>query len=144
MQLLRLSFASFLWSPARSKAKKRSHANFRFAWLFVLFRRLFLHFCYCICSLVGVAVKRPRVVESIARKIYLLIGQSAVNTSTHDQSTILQDFLPCFLLVFRNHIKHSFKDVLRPNPVNFVLHSLKIQLLIICIPLSLRWIICGV
>ena len=25
---LRFSFASFLWSPARSKRKKRSHANF--------------------------------------------------------------------------------------------------------------------
>ena len=24
----RLSFASFLWSPTRSKTKKRSHANF--------------------------------------------------------------------------------------------------------------------
>ena len=120
----------FLWSPTRSKKKKRSHANFRFAWLFVLFRRPFLHSCYCACSFVGVSVKHPRVVESIARKIDFIIGQSAVNVSNHHQPTILQDFLPCFLLVLCNHIKHSFKDELRPSSVNFLLHNLKIQPLI--------------
>ena len=76
--------------------------------------------------------------------IHLLIGQSAVNASTHNQPTILQDFLPCIFLTLRNHFKNSFKDVLRPNSVNFLLHNLKIQLLIICIPLALHWIICGV
>ena len=141
---MRLSFASFLWSPVCSKTKKRSHANFLFAWLLVLFKVLYLHFCYSAYLFIRMSVKRPRVVESIARKIYLLIGQSAVNTSTHDQSTILQDFLPCFFLALCNHIKHSFKDVLLLYSVNFLLHNLKIQLLIICIPLSLRWIICGV
>lgn len=141
---MRLSFASLLWSPACSKTKKRSHANRKFAWLLVSFRILFLHFCYPVYPFVRVSVKCPRVVESIARKIYLIIGQGAVNTSTHDQPTILQEFLPCVFLTLRNHIKHSIEDVLRPNSVNFLLHNLKIQLLIICIPLALHWIICGV
>ena len=129
MAFLRLSFASFLWSPARSKKKKRSHANFRFAWLLLLFRTLFLHFRYSTYSFVGMSVKSP---------IYFIIGQSAVNASTHNQPTILQDFLPCFFLTLRNQIKHSFEDVLCPNSVNFLLHNLKIQPLIICIPLALH------
>ena len=135
MQFLRLSFASLLWSPTRSKTKKRSHANFRFAWLLVLFKTLFLHLRYSVYSLVGVSVKCP---------VYLIIGQGAVNASTHNQSTILQDFLPCFLLALGNHIKHSIDDVLRPYFINSLLHILKIQQLVICIPLALHWIICGV
>ena len=132
---LRLSFASFLWSPTRSKKKKRSHANRKFAWLLLLFRRVFLHFRYSTYSFVGVSVKCS---------IYFIIGQSAVNASTHNQPTILQDFLSCVFLVLRNHFEHSFEDVLRPNSVNFLLHNLKIQPLIICIPLALHWIFCGV
>ena len=135
MQFLRLSFASLLWSPTRSKTKKRSHANFRFAWLLVLFKTLFLHLRYSVYSLVGVSVKCP---------VYLIIGQGAVNASTHDQPTILQNFLPCVFLALRNNIKHSFEDVLRSNSVNFLIHNLKIPPLIICIPLALHWIICGV
>ena len=132
---MRLSFASFLWSPTRSKRKKRSHANRKFAWLLLLFRRIFLHFRYSVYSCVRVFVKSP---------IYFIIGQSAVNASTHNQPTILQDFLPCIFLALRNHFEHSLKDVLRPNSVNFLLHNLKIQLLIICIPLALHWTVCGV
>ena len=132
---MRLSFASLLWSPARSKTKKRSHANFRFAWLLVLLKVLFLHFRYSVYPFIGMSVKCP---------VYFIIGQSAVNTATHNQSTILQDFLPCVFLALRNHIEHSFKDVLCPNSVNFLLHNLKIQLLIICIPLAFHWIICDV
>ena len=132
---MRLSFASLLWSPACSKTKKRSHANRKFAWLLVSFRILFLHFCYPAYPFVRVSVKCP---------IYLIIGQGAVYASTHNQPTILQDFLLCVFLTLRNYFKHSFKDVLRPNSVNFLLHNLKIQLLIICIPLALHWIICGV
>ena len=135
MQLLRLSFASFLWSPTRSKRKKRSHANQKFAWLLLVFRRIFLHFRYSVYSFVGMSVKSP---------IYFIIGQGAVNASTHNQPTILQDFLSCVFLALRNHIKHSIEDVLCPNSVNFLLHNLKIQPLIICIPLALHWIICGV
>ena len=126
---MRLSFASFLWSPTRSKRKKRSHAKFWFAWLLLLFRRIFLHFRYSVYSFVWVSVKCP---------IYLITGQGAVNAATHHQPAILQDFLPCVFLALRNHIKHSFKDVLRPNSVNFLLHNLKIQPLIICIPLALH------
>ena len=132
---MRLSFASLLWSPACSKTKKRSHANRKFAWLLVSFRILFLHFCYPVYPFVRVSVKCP---------IYVIIGQGAVYASTHNQPTILQDFLPCIFLALRNHFKHSFEDVLRPNSVNFLLHNLKIQLLIICIPLVLHWIICDV
>ena len=135
MQFLRLSFASLLWSPTRSKTKKRSHANFRFAWLLVLFKTLFLHLRYSVYSLVGVSVKCP---------VYLIIGQGAVNASTHNQSTILQDFLPCVFLTLRNNIKPSIEDALRPYSVNFLLHNLKIQPLIICIPLALHCIPCGV
>ena len=119
-------FASFLWSPTRSKRKKRSHANLKFAWLLLLFRTLFLHFRYSVYSCVGMPVKSPRVVESIARKNYLIIGQGAVNGSSHNQPTILQDFLPCVFLALRNHIKYSIEDVLRPNSVNFLLYNPKI------------------
>lgn len=131
---MRLSFASLLWSPARSKTKKRSHANFGLRGSFLL-RMLFLHFRYSVYPFIGVSVKRP---------IYLIIGQGAVNASTHDQPTILQNFLPCVFLALRNNIKHSFEDVLRSNSVNFLIHNLKIPPLIICIPLALHWIICGV
>ena len=112
--------------------------------LLLLFSRIFLHFRYSVYSFVGMSVKKPRVVESIARKIYLIIGQSTVNTATHNQSAILQDFLPCIFLSFCNQLKHSIEDVLRLNSVNFLLHNLKIQPLIICIPLALHWIICDV
>ena len=132
---LRLSFASFLWSPTRSKRKKRSHANRKFAWFLLLFRRIFLNFRYSFYSFVKVSVKIL---------IYFIIRQSAVNASTHNQPTILQDFLPCVLLAIRNYIKHSIEDVLRPYSVNFLLHNLKIQPLIICIPLALHWTVCGV
>ena len=132
---MRLSFASFLWSLTRSKRKKRSHANRKFAWLLLLFSRIFLHFRYSVYSFVGMSVKSP---------IYLIIGQSAVNTSTHNQSTILQDFLPCFFLALRNHFKYSLEDILRSYSVNYLLHNLKIQPLIICIPLALHWTVCGV
>ena len=115
---MRLSFASFLWSPTRSKRKKRSHANRKFAWLLLLFRRIFLHFRYSVYSCVRVFVKSP---------IYFIIGQSAVNASTHNQPTILQDFLPCIFLALRNHIKHSIDDVLRLYSVNFPFHIFKIQ-----------------
>ena len=76
--------------------------------------------------------------------VYFFIRQGAVNASTHNQPTILQDFLSCVFLALRNHIKHSIEDVLCPNSVNFLLHNLKIQPLIICTPLALHWIICGV
>ena len=132
---MRLSFASFLWSPTRSKRKKRSHANFRFAWLLVLLKVLFLHFRYSVYPFIGMSVKCP---------VYFIIGQSAVNAATHNQPTILQDFLPCVFLALRNHIKHSIENVLRPNSVNSLLHNLKIQLLIICILLALHWTVCGV
>lgn len=81
---------------------------------------------------------RPYIRVSGESPIDFLIGQGAVNASTHNQPTILQDFLPCVFLALRNHIKHSFKDVLCPNSVNFLLHNLKIQPLIICIPLALH------
>ena len=117
------------------KEKEKKPRKFRFAWLLLLFRTLFLHFRYSTYSFVGMSVKCP---------IYLIIGQSTVNATTHHQPTILQDFLPCVFFALRNHIEHSFKDVLRPNSVKFLLHKIKIQLLIICIPLALHWIICGV
>ena len=132
---MRLFFCFFTLVACSFKDKEKKPRKFRFAWLLLLFRTLFLHFRYSTYSFVGMSVKCP---------IYLIIGQSAVNASTHNQPTILQDFLPCVFLTLRNHFKHSFEDVLRPNSVNFLLHNLKIQPLIICVPLARHWIICGV
>ena len=87
-----LSFASLLLSPVCSKKEKRSHASFRFAWLLVLFKVLYLHFRYSAYLFIRMNVKRPRVVESIARKIYLIIGQSAVNTSPITKSQFCRTF----------------------------------------------------
>ena len=55
-----------------SKAKKRSHANCRFAWLLQLFCMLILHFRYSIYPFIGINIKSP---------IYFVTGQSAVNIS---------------------------------------------------------------
>ena len=69
--------------------------------------------------------------------VYLFIGQGAVNASTHHQTTILQNFLPCILFAIGKDFKHTLKNVLCPYPVNsFLLHNLKIRPLIICIPLA--------
>ena len=115
------------------KEKEKKPRKFSVCVAFGIFWMLYL--CYSIYLFIRMNVKRP---------IHLPIGQSAVNAATHNQSTILQDFLPCVFLALRNHIEHSFKDVLCPNSVNFLLHNLKIQPLIICTPLALHWIICGV
>ena len=96
---------------------------------FAIIQQDIFYFRYSVYSFVGMSVKSP---------IYFIIGQSAVNVSTHNQPTILQDFLPCVFFVLRNHIKHSIEDVLRPNSVNVLLHNIKIQPLIICIPLALH------
>lgn len=74
--------------------------------------------------------------------IYLLIGQGAVNVSTHYHSAILNDSLPCVLLILGKHFKNSLKNVLRPYSVNFLLHILKIQQLVICVPSTHHWITC--
>ena len=97
-------FCFFSLVACSFKDKEKKPRKFQFAWLVVLFKMLFLHFRYSVYSFVGMSVKRPRVVESIARKIYLIIGQSAVNASTHNQPTMLQDFLPYVFFALRNHI----------------------------------------
>lgn len=82
----------------------------------------------------GVGIKRP---------VNLFIGQGAVNTSTHDQPTILQNFLPCILFAIGKDFKHTLKNVLCPYPVNsFLLHNPKILPLIICVPLVRHSIAC--
>ena len=75
--------------------------------------------------------------------IDFLIGKGAVNVSAHHHSAILNDFLSCFFSALGNHLKNSLENVLRPYSVNFLLHILKIQPLIICVPLALHWITCG-
>ena len=75
--------------------------------------------------------------------IDFLIGKDAVNVSAHYHSAIPNDLLPCFLPALGNHLKNSLEDVLCPHSVNSLLHILKIQPLIICIPLALHWITCG-
>ena len=111
--MLRLSFASFLWSPARSKKKKRSHAIFEIAWLIVL--GIFGCFNY---PLFGVGIKSP---------IDLFIGQCAVYPSAHHHTTIFKDFVFSFLSVYGCHLKYSFKNVLGAYSVNFPFHIFKIQ-----------------
>ena len=103
-----------------------------------------LYLCYSIYLFIRMNVKRPRVVESIARKIYFIIGQSAVNAATHHQPAILQDFLPCVFSALGNHLKNSLENVPYPYSVNILLHNLKIQPLTICIPLAPHWTVCGV
>lgn len=75
--------------------------------------------------------------------IHLLIGKVAVNVPTHHHSAILNNLLPCFLPALGNHLKHSLENVLRPYSVNSLLHILKIQQLVICVPSALHWITCG-
>ena len=120
---------SFLCPPEAHERKERS-ANLPTALRCVLFLNDYPSRLYF-----GVCGESP---------IDFLIGKCAVNAATHNQPTILQDFLPCVFLTLRNHFEHSLKDVLRPNSVNFLLHNLKIQPLIICTPLAFHWIICGV
>ena len=86
---------------------------------------------------------RPYFGVSGESPIHLLIGQGAVNVSTHYQSAILNDLLPCVLPAFGNYLKHSLENVLRPYSVNSLLHILKTQPLIICVPSALHWITCG-
>ncbi len=119
---------SFLYPPEAHERKERS-ANLPTALL-----RLFFLNGYLSRPYFGVRGESP---------IDFLIGQDAVNISTHHQSAILNDLLPCFLPAFGNHLKHSLEDVLCPYSVNFLLHILKIQPLIICVPSALHWITCG-
>ena len=128
---------SFLCPPEAHERKERS-ANLSTALL-----RLFFLNGYPSHPYFGVSGESPRVVESIARKIYLLIGQGAVNVSTHHHSAILNDLLSCAFSAFGNHFKHSLENVLRPYSVNSLFHILKIWQLVICVPLVLHLITCG-
>lgn len=119
---------SFLCPPEAHERKERS-ANLPTALLCLLFLNDYPSRPY-----IGVRGESP---------IDFLIGKAAVNVSAHHHSAILNDLLPCFLPALGNHLKNSLEDVLRPYSVNSLLHILKIQPLIICIPLALHWITCG-
>lgn len=43
--------------------------------------------------------------------IYFIIGQNAVNAATHNQPTILQNFLLCFLLALCCNIEYAVKNI---------------------------------
>ena len=118
---------SFLCPPEAHERKERS-ANLPTALL-----RLFFLNGYPSRPYFGVCGESP---------IHLLIGQGAVNVSTHYQSAILNDLLPCFLPAFGNHLKHSLENVLRSYSVNSLLHILKTQPLIICVPSTRHSITC--
>ena len=118
---------SFLCPPQAHERKERS-ANLPTA----LLRQLFLN-GYLSRPYFGVRGESP---------IDFLIGKGAVNVSTHHHSAILNDLLPCILSALGNHFKHSLENVLCPYSINFLLHILKIQPLIICVPLALHWITC--
>ena len=98
---------------------------------------------HCLFFLIGYP-SRPYFGVRGESPIDFLIGKGVVNAPTHHQSAIPIDLLPCFLPAFGNHLKHSFENVLCPYSVNFLLHILKAQPLIICTALALHWIICGV
>lgn len=119
---------SFLCPPEAHERKERS-ANLPTALLCLLFLNGYPSRPY-----IGVRGESP---------IDFLIGKGAVNISVHHHSAILNDLLPCILSALCNHLKNSLEDVLCPHSVNFLLHILKIQPLIICIPLALHWITCG-
>ena len=118
---------SFLCPPEAHERKERS-ANLPTA----LLRQFFLN-GYPSRNYFGVRGESP---------IDFLIGQGAVNVSTHYQSAILNDLLPCFLPALGNYLKHSLENVPRPYSVNSLLHILKIQQLVICVLLALHWITC--
>lgn len=119
---------SFLCPPEAHERKERS-ANLPPALLCLLFLNGYPSRPY-----IGVRGESP---------IDFLIGKGAVNISVHHHSAILNDLLPCILSALCNHLKNSLEDVLCPHSVNSLLHILKIQPLIICIPLALHWITCG-
>ena len=119
---------SFLFPPEAHERKERS-ANLPTA-LRCLF---FLNGC----------PSRPYFGVRGESPIDFLIGKCAVNVSAHYQSAILNDLMPCFLPALGNHFKHSLENVLRPYSVNLLLHILKIQPLIICVPSAHHSTICG-
>ena len=119
---------SFLCPPEAHERKERS-ANLPTALL-----RLFFLNGYPSHPYFGVSGESP---------IDFLIGQSAVNVSTHHHSAILNDLLSCFFSALGNHLKNSLENVPRPYSVNSLLHILKIQQLVICVPSALHWITCG-
>ena len=119
---------SFFCPPEAHKRKERS------ASLPTALLRLFFLNGYPSHPYFGVSGESP---------IDFLIGQSAVNVSTHHHSAILNDLLSCFFSALGNHLKNSLEDVLCPYSVNSLLHILKIQPLITCIPLAFHWVTCG-
>ena len=119
---------SFLCPPKAHERKERS-ANLPTA----LLRQFFLN-GYLSHPYFGVRGESP---------IDFLIRKSAVNASTHHQSAIQNDLVPCFLLAFGNDFKHSLENILRSYSVNSLFHILKIQQLVICVLLALHWITCG-
>ena len=118
---------SFLCPPEAHERKERS-ANLPTA----LLRQFFLN-GYPSRNYFGVRGESP---------IDFLIGQGAVNVSTHHHSAILNDLLSCFFSALGNHLKNSLENVPRPYSVNSLLHILKIQQLVICVLLALHWITC--
>ena len=119
---------SFLFPPEAHERKERS-ANLPTALLCPFFLNGYPSRPY-----IGVSGESP---------VHLLIVQGAMNISTHHQSAILDDLLPCVFSAFGNYFKHSLENVLCPYSVNSLLHILKTQPLIICVPSAHHSTICG-
>ena len=119
---------SFLCPPEAHERKERS-ANLPTALLCLLFLNGYPSRPY-----IGVRGESP---------IDFLIGKGAVNVSTHYHSAILNYLLPCFFSALGKHLKNSLENVLRSYSVNFLLHILKIQQLVICVPSARHSITCG-
>ena len=119
---------SFLCPPEAHERKERS-ANLPTA----LLRQFFLN-GYPSRPYIGMCGESP---------IDFLIRKSAVNASTHHQSAIQNDLVPCFLPALGRNLKHSLKNVPRPYSVNSLLHILKNLQLVICVPWVLHLITFG-
>lgn len=124
-----LGFLCYFLCPPEAHERKQWSAELPTA----LFRLLFVN-GYPSRNYFGVRGESP---------IDFLVGKGAVNVSTHHHSAILNDLLSGFFSALGNHFKHSLENILRPYSVNYLLHILKIQPLIICVPLALHWITCG-
>ena len=67
-------FCFFSLVACSFKEKEKKPRKFSVCVALGFIKAVFLHTRYSVFSSVGVSVKCPRVVESIARKIYLIIG----------------------------------------------------------------------
>ena len=72
---MRLSFASFLWSPARSKIKKRSYANFGLRGFCYYSEEYFCTFAILLIRLLGCLSKAHELLRALLEKFISSSGK---------------------------------------------------------------------